>query len=89
MPKEETASCYIQGFMSQFFSLAELLTILLFVYKISQLFGDGVRSRKISQLSYKTYLFVWGSSLVSAIVPLLTGKLTRVILFFIIFGLQI
>lgn len=74
MPKDGSDACYAQGFISQFFSLSEVLSIALSVREMSILVdANHSNHRKSSKPTYFSFGVVWGGAFVSSLIPLMAG----------------
>jgi len=76
-PSENSWNCYVQSFMQQMFSISAFLSVVLFATDIGSLQFDFLTERQNFRVTLKSYIFVWGTALVLAILPLVTGSIGK------------
>lgn len=76
-PKEGSLACFAQYFAQQYFSLTIFLSVVLLASHIGSLNFVFLQERQRFELTFKSYAFVWGTSLLLAILPLVTNSIGK------------
>jgi magnesium-transporting ATPase (P-type) len=77
-PKEGSVACFAQYFAQQYFSLTIFLSVVLFASHIGSLNFVFLQERQRFELTIKSYVFVWGTSLLLTILPLVTNSTGKI-----------
>lgn len=72
LPENQTISCDIQAALQQYFWLAQVLIIYLFVFRIVAIFSNNIK-KTVFSLSWQSYAFVWGIPCITCAIPWAMG----------------